>query len=271
MPFSYTTIKVTRSRIDKGLLAIPVSLIDLFPKTNGDVYLLDANGQWVRTTFTAYNSSSKECRIGGMRDFYDKYHIEGGDELVLHVHGDNRYQIVPEKLFRHEVRKLESRLDKAPTLMEADAVLTALAGLTNTRAEDVIKSEYARLASRTVPHRKVKTRRDAKIREHIPPSLRKMLTSLYHGRCQVSGFSFLKKTGGPYFEVHHIDALKGNHVKNVLVVSPNVHAQFTHAAVKQSFDQFGWLRQVRLNDDSYTVFQVVDELTTVHKKEIHSM
>ncbi len=58
VPFSYTTIKVTRSRIDKGLLAIPVSLIDLFPKTNGDVYLLDENGQWVRTTFTARES---EC------------------------------------------------------------------------------------------------------------------------------------------------------------------------------------------------------------------
>lgn len=33
--YSYITIKITKSRINKGLLAIPVSLLDKFPVANG--------------------------------------------------------------------------------------------------------------------------------------------------------------------------------------------------------------------------------------------
>jgi len=41
LPFNYKTIRVTQSRINKGLLAIPVSLIDYFPKRkNRDVPLI---------------------------------------------------------------------------------------------------------------------------------------------------------------------------------------------------------------------------------------
>ena len=64
-------------------------------------------------------------------------------------------------------------------------------------------------------------------RESVPASLRAILARLYKGQCQISGFSFLKRDGEPYFEVHHIDPLLGHHAKNVLVVCPNVHAQFT--------------------------------------------
>lgn len=134
-----------------------------------------------------------------------------------------------------------------------------------------MRSEYLRLASHEVLQRKVGTRNEVKTREHIPPSLRKLLTELYHGRCQVSGFSFLKKTDEFYFEVHHINPFLGNHVKNVLVVSPNVHAQFTYAAVEQTFDASGWLRQVKFNSQGYPVFQIVDQLPAMYRKEVHSV
>lgn len=39
IPFSYKTIKLTQSRLNKGLLAIPVSLIDYFPKQKGKIYI----------------------------------------------------------------------------------------------------------------------------------------------------------------------------------------------------------------------------------------
>lgn len=57
-----------KSRIEKGLLAIPVSLVHLFPQTSGHIFLLDEGGRSIRRSFTAYDSSSKECRIGGMRE-----------------------------------------------------------------------------------------------------------------------------------------------------------------------------------------------------------
>ena len=38
--YSYITIKATRSRINKGLLAIPISLLDRFPKEKQKIYKL---------------------------------------------------------------------------------------------------------------------------------------------------------------------------------------------------------------------------------------
>jgi hypothetical protein len=271
VPFSYTTVIATKSRIEKGLLAIPVSLLNFFPRTAGSVYLLGESGQWVKKKFTAYESRSRECRIGGMREFYERYDVKDGDELVLHVYGNDRYQILPEGLFRRKVNDLEAELDEAPTQAEADAAIEGLAALTRAKADDIMAGEYLRLANADSVERKTSTRNAVGAREHIPPALRQILTHFYHGQCQVSGFSFLKRDGEPYFEVHHIDALQGNHVKNVLVVSPNVHAQFTHAEVEHAVDEAGWLRRVKFNGEGHEVFQIVDRLPVAYKKEIHSV
>jgi hypothetical protein len=42
--YNYATIKITQSRIDKGLLAIPIGLAESFPRQNKDVevYLNDS-------------------------------------------------------------------------------------------------------------------------------------------------------------------------------------------------------------------------------------
>lgn len=269
VPFSYTTVVTTKSRIDKGLLAIPASLRSLFPQTSGHVFLISEDGQWVRKTFTGPDSKSKECRIDGMTDFYSRHDVKSGDELVLQVYGEGRYQILPETLYKEKIGALESDLDEAPTEDEADAAIRNLAALTRTKTDDVIGSEFARLANREISRRKVRTRSEVRVREHIPASLRRILTDLYHGCCQVSGFSFLKTDGEPYYEVHHIDPLLGHHVRNVLVVSPNVHAQFTYAAVDQHFDESGWLRRVAFNGEDHSVFQIIDELPD-YKKQVHS-
>ena len=92
---------------------------------------------------------------------------------------------------------------------------------------------------------------------------------MYEGKCQVTNFSFFTKKNKPYFELHHIDPEKGNHLKNLLVVSPNTHAQFTHANLIQHFDNEGWLRKVKFNKDEYKVFQIIDDLPNEFEKEIH--
>jgi hypothetical protein len=53
------------------------------------------------------------------------------------------------------------------------------------------------------------------------------------------------------------------------VVCPNVHAQFTYANVEQHFDQDGWLRKVKFNQDEYDVFQIIDKIKEEFEKEIH--
>lgn len=271
VPFSYTTIKATRSRMEKGLLAIPASLIHLFPRASGHVFLVDEQGLEEKTSFTAYTSRSKECRIGRMRAFYEKYSIRDGDELVLLVRGDNRYMILPEERFHQRIAGFEAQLDKASSNMDANAALAGIAELTVTNREEVIRSEFVRLAQREVLERKIRKRHAVNVEEKVSASLREMLLGLYCGRCQVSGFTFLMKTGEPYFEVHHINPMQGDHVKNLLVVSPNVHAQFTYARVEHAFDEMGWLRQVCFNGDAHLVFQVVDQLPASFKKEVYSI
>jgi hypothetical protein len=269
VPYSYSTIVVTKSRIEKDLLAIPRTLLDVFPKASGSVLLLE-DGAWVSKRFAAYDSSTKEARIYGLRDFYARSDVRGGDQLVLNAFGDGQYELVPEGLFRKQITEAESNLDSAKTEADADAAVSAIARAAHARPDEVIAGEFVRLAARESVKERVRRTRQVLAAESIPTSLRVILAGLYEGRCQVSGFTFLKTDGQPYFEVHHINPNLGHHVKNVLVVSPNVHAQFTYADVGQSFDNDGWLRQVSFNGEEHKVFQKMDKLKTHAVKQVHT-
>ena len=271
IPFNYVTIKTTKSRINKGLLAVPVSLLHLFPKKGNEVYFVDENDLDHKNSFTPYRSSSRECRIGGMGDFYERYNIQSGDELVIQVLGDNRYKILPEKLFEHKITEFEVKIDKASNDRESEIAITEFAKFVNKKPDDLLKNEFIRLANQKSIKRKVRVRNNVKIRESVPPSLRNILLSIYNGCCQVSGFTFLMRTDKPYFEIHHIRPLQGNHIKNLLVVSPNVHAQFTYAKHQHFFDTQGWLRKVKFNNEIHQVFQIIDKLPSVYIKEVHSV
>ena len=95
------------------------------------------------------------------------------------------------------------------------------------------------------------------------------MLEVYQGRCQISNFTFLTKAGVPFFEIHHINRKEGHHLKNLLVVSPNVHAEFTYANVGHFFDKEGWLRKVKFNEEEFFVRQAIDFVTKEYYKEIH--
>lgn len=269
IPFDYITVKTTKSRIDKGLLAIPISLVDLFPKTATKIFLLNETGKEEAKNFTPYNSSSRECRIGGLKGFYTKNKIKDGDELVIQSLDDDKFKIFPEKIFEKQISDLENKIDNSTKETEVEKYILKLSKVTNKIAEDVIKSEFIRLANQEITARKTKTIPEVKTKENVPVSLRKILLELYGGKCQVSSFTFLTKNGNPYFEIHHIDPFKGNHFKNLLVVSPNVHKQFTYSNLEQFFDKEGWLRKVKFNKEFHSVFQIIDKLPKLFEKEIH--
>jgi len=269
IPFDYITVKTTKSRIEKGLLAIPVSLVDLFPKNTSKITLLNERGKEEAKSFTQYNSSSRECRIGGLKEFYLKNKIKDGDELVIQLLDDAKFKIIPENIFERQISDLEYKIDKSVNNNEFENDILELSKITNKPFDDVIKHEFVRLTRQEISPRKNRIIPQIKIKENVPASLRKILSELYKGKCQVSNFTFLMKNGNPYFEIHHIDPLKGNHFKNLLVVSPNVHEQFTHAKLEQFFDKECWLRNVKFNEEKYSVFQIIDKLPKVFEKEIH--
>jgi len=269
VPYDYITIKTTKSRIEKGLLAIPVSLIDLFPKNSSKIYLIDENGLEKSKNFTPYNSSSRECRIGGMKEFYEKYHVSDGDELVIQLLNDEKFKIIPENIFTQQVKQLEQTFELSTTEDESSSILEKIAKTVNKKPIEVVIGEYSRMATESVQQRKTITKPNVNVREGVTSSLRKILLEIYQGKCQVTQFTFQTKSGSPYFELHHIDPLKGNHFKNLLVVSPNVHAQFTYANVVQKFDEDNWLREVEFNGDKYSVNQAIDKCKTDYYKEVH--
>jgi len=270
IPFNYKTIKVTQSRLNKGLLAIPVSLIDYFPKQKGKIYIVTGINDITSTkTFTPYTSSSRECRIGGMRDFYQKFQIKDGDEIVVQMLDTNKYRILTDKQFEDMVKGEEKKFDKSENEDVASSQLAAISRIVNTTPEETLWSEYSRLAKMEIQERKQKISSPREIRESAPPSIRKLLTEIYDGKCQITGFSFLMKNGKPYFEIHHIKPDLGNHIKNILVVSPNIHAQFTYAYLQEFFDQDGWLRRVRFNGEEFSVNHIIDKIPKKFEKETH--
>ncbi len=269
IPFNYITIKITKSRIEKGLLAIPISLIDLFPKSASHVYLINDKENEEAKTFTSYKSSARECRIGGLKDFYFKNNIKDGDELVIQLLDNNKYRLIPEKHFEKQILDSENKFENTDNDNEAEEEIEKISIITNESKEEVLKNEFVRLAKQKISERKTKIISKSKSKENVPVSLRKILLGVYGGKCQLSNFSFLMKNGKPYFEIHHINPFKGNHLKNLLVVSPNIHAQFTYANVKQFFDKEGWLRKVRFNEKMYNVFQVIDNLPNSFEKKVY--
>ena len=66
--YDYMTIKMTQSRINKGLIAIPVSLTKWFPMHSCTIHAyLDDSPILQPKTYSPYESSTRECRIGGMK------------------------------------------------------------------------------------------------------------------------------------------------------------------------------------------------------------
>lgn len=269
LPLNYVTIKTTKSRIDKGLLAIPVSLIDIFPKTKKKIYLINEKGIIEAKSFTPYSSSSRECRIGGLKKFYDNFQISDGEELVLQILDDDKFRIIPEKLFQKTLSDHLIRFKKSINDNEANEILSQISEISNLQTVDILKNEFVVLSKEKIENRKKINKNMSIVKENVPYSIRKILTELYNGKCQITNFSFLTKNNKPYFELHHIDSEKGNHPKNLLVVSPNTHAQFTHANIIQYFDNEGWLRKVKFNKEEYNVFQIINDLPKKFEKEIH--
>ncbi len=143
--YSYMTINMTSSRIDKGLIAIPVSLAEWFPKHNGiiNVYLDDSLNLQPKT-FSSYKSSTRECRIGGVADWFETNEIKSGDEIVIQVMDKENfiYRLITEKRFIARTKELQYGFDRSASEQEASEKITAIAQWTNMGKKKVVLSEF---------------------------------------------------------------------------------------------------------------------------------
>lgn len=70
---------------------------------------MEVNNEFIPKNFTSYTSSSRECRIGGMREFYEAHNIKDGDELVVKLIDEQKYRIFPSQLARQRLHNVESQ------------------------------------------------------------------------------------------------------------------------------------------------------------------
>ena len=258
--YSYSTVKITRSRIEKGLIAIPKSLAKWFPKynTNIKIYLDDSDVSYDKN-YSSYKSSTRECRIGGMAEWFKLNKIKSGDEIVVQlVDKENfAYRLVPESMFVERTQELQENLDTSGDETEALDKITRLSKWTVLDKQRVMIKEYQRIVTTmTLEERGYTKQRSRQARENVPSNIRVMLGDIYRGHCQVCDFWFLKKDGNSYFEMHHIDPLKATHPKNLVLVCGNCHRQFEYANVIHKFNKQDWLIRVSFNKRRYAVNQV---------------
>lgn len=157
-----------------------------------------------------------------------------------------------------KTQELQKSFDTAQTEKEAVIKVNTLANWTQAGKDSVLLSEFNRLTETASPEARQSVKKiSGTVWEGVPTSIRVLLEGIYKGHCQVCDFWFLKKNNKPYFEIHHLDAFKGHHPKNLVVVCGNCHNQFEHAAVRQRFDINSWLIWVAFNATEHTVKQAL--------------
>jgi hypothetical protein len=264
--YGYSTIKITQSRIDKGLIAIPISLARWFPDHNDtiQVYLSDSPVAETKD-YSSYTSSTHECRIGGVSNWFKHNSIKNGEEVVIQIIDIERhiYRLIPERNFVEITQNLQQGFDVAKNEQDALSKANTLAKWNHVDKDEAFINEYYRLAYSFPSGRKYFQKNIGKIRESIPVNLKAILREIYTGHCQICDFTFLKKDNEPYFEVHHLEPSMGHHPKNVVVVCGNCHNQFEHANVKKEYSDDYWLVKVLFNNSLHLVNQVL------YKKKIN--
>jgi 5-methylcytosine-specific restriction endonuclease McrA len=210
-------------------------------------------------TFHPYDPTTKESRIFCLRNWYTKRNVRQGDliSVTLEDRGRRLYRIALERyLLERQERAARERLLDASTDSEAEQQLTILWRVTKKRPREVAQRELLQLVQESARQsRPTVLPAAAERREGVPPGTRILLRELHEGKCQICSFTFEKRNGEPYFEIHHLDPSIGHHPTNLLVVCPNCHAQLEHAAVSDFKWAGQWLVALAINGKRLSIRQ----------------
>lgn len=261
MPVDYIRVRITPSRVAKGLLAIPVSLRQIFPKDRRNVLIcFDDSKRFIEKPFSPYESTTRECRVYGLSSWYNKHNAVGGEYVVITVLDEAQYtyRFSFEKFYLLKKDDFQNDFIGSRSEGQAERGLLKISEWTGKDKEGIALAQYEYLSTAT--ENELRSRifsRSRFAREGIPYSMKVIVKELYKGHCQICDFSFLKRDGWPYFEIHHVEAEKGHHPKNILCVCANCHRQFEHANTNIWFNTRRWIIRVKFNDRVFTVNQIL--------------
>lgn len=263
--YDYQTIKITQSRIQKGLLAIPKAFSPYLPDSNKRIKIyFDDKKDFVIKTFSSASSSTNENRIGGLKNWFLDNNIKDGDEIILQLLDPQNltYRLTTEKRFIYETHKFQTSFDSSDEEETAESNINNLSNWLLVDKQEVFKREFLRLTKTDqIKHRKKRKSNTTFVRETTPTNIRLIYEVIYGGLCQVCSFTFLKKNKRPYYEIHHLNPSLGHHPQNLILVCANCHRQFEYADVEKHFNSDGWLSYVKFNDVEYNINQAIDKFT----------
>jgi 5-methylcytosine-specific restriction endonuclease McrA len=253
-------IRESASRLDKGLLAVPQKFRDLFPPVRTQIQVVFDDGDAAKAlTFQPYDTVVKVNRIFGLRPWFLKRGVREGDviSIALEDPARNLYRIALDRfVLERQEQTARQELQAAKTDSDAEKQLAKLSQLTRRRPREVARGELLRIAERSMPQpRPTVVPHAADRREVVPSAIRILLRELHDGKCQLCSFTFEKRNGEPYFEVHHLNPAVGHHPKNLLVVCPNCHAKLEHAAVCDLQWVGGWLMGLTITGKRVSIRQ----------------
>ena len=246
------TIRASGSRLEKSLLAIPQKFKGWFPREKGQIQVVfDDEDKAKALTFHPYDPEVKESRVFGLGRWFSKRGVREGDLISITLEDPARrlYRIALDRFVRErEEQKARQKLQAARTDSEAEQELSTLSRLTRKRPLELAQEELLRIAQESLRQPRPRVFPGAPERhEGVPSGIRVLLRELHDGKCQLCSFTFEKRNGEPYFEIHHLDPKVGHHPSNLLVVCPNCHAQFEHATVTDFKWAGNWLVGVLIN------------------------
>jgi len=248
-------VLLTKSRLEKGLLAISRKFRSLFPSSAQRVTVFfDDDSKPYQKPYTPYESTTRECRIYNLRQWFRRHRAAVGDwvEVIVEATG---YRLIFRKQSEEEMR-YRRELHEAGTEEHATNALRKLAQTRRRPLRKTALEELERLSKKTWERKRIVTSPRERY-EGVPASLRALLKVVYEGRCQICGFTFFKRNGEPYFEVHHVDPEGGHQPQNLLVLCANCHAQMEHANVAVERDAQGWVVAVTINGERHPVHQAL--------------
>lgn len=253
--------KLTKSRIEKRLLAFSRKFQRLFPSTPGKAKVFPHDSQASqRKPYTPFESTTRKCRIYNLRSWFLKHKVEVSDweEVIVETTG---YCLIFRQRTEEEA-KYRQQPQSAKTEKQTE---DASKKLTQARPRSVKKvaMEGSERLSRQVWERKRIMLAPRNRYEGVPASLRTLLKIVHGGRCQICGFTSLKCDDKPYFEVHRVDPEAEHQPQNLLVLCPNCHAQMEHANVGVERNEQGWIVAVTVNGEKRPVHQAIAP-TTLH-------
>jgi 5-methylcytosine-specific restriction endonuclease McrA len=253
-------IRASASRLDKGLLAVPQRFKGWFPAERGQIQIVFDDEEAAKTlTFHPYDATTKEIRIFGLRNWYSKREVRQGEliSITLEDREQRLYRIALERYVRERQEGVaRQRLQDAGTDAEAEQQLTILGRLARKRPREVAQEELLRIVQQSARQPRPRVLPAvAERREGVPAGTRVLLRELHDGKCQICSFTFEKRNGEPYFEIHHLDPRIGHHPTNLLVVCPNCHAQLEHAMLGDFRWAGHWLVGLSINGKRLSVRQ----------------